>query len=415
MIRGVKAIIVTIGDELLIGQVIDTNSSFIARQLNSIGIQVQSRIAIADRKEQIFETLDYYCGEVDLIILTGGLGPTSDDITKQTLCSYFGGKLIPNEEAKKNVVHLFEKAYKKPITPVNLAQADVPDVCRVLLNHRGSAPGMIFQKKNSIIVSLPGVPHEMEGLLIDLLPILQSEFDLPAIIHYTLVTAGIGESALAERLIPFEKRLPGDIRLAYLPSNGILRLRLSTVIFDNPEKSAIRQQFSELCEWVSPYLISERDEPIEMVLGRLLKEQQSTISTAESCTGGAIAALITSVPGASEYYQGSVVSYSNAIKKNLLGVKDDTLVKYGAVSEEVVKEMLMGLLGCTGTEYGIAVSGIMGPGGGSAEKPVGTVWVAVGNVRRQETFLLHQHYDRKKNIEVTAVMAINLMRKFIEV
>jgi nicotinamide-nucleotide amidase len=412
--KNINASIITIGDELLIGQVIDTNSAWIAQQLNRAGVAVTKRIAVGDDADEIWNALESEKGNADVVLITGGLGPTSDDITKQLLCKYFDGKMIVDNGALENVKFLFEKIYHKPISEVNLKQAEVPDVCEVIQNKRGSAPGMVFQKDGTIFISLPGVPYEMQGIMEDVIPMLEKRFELPAIIHRTILTAGIGESALAEMIKDFEAQLPAEIKLAYLPNYGMVRLRLTTSGFDKVKtEKVINQQFEELKDLVKNYMVTDKDETMQEVLGNILSKNKKTISTAESCTGGAIASLITSVPGSSAYYQGSIVSYSYDIKETLLNVKKETLEKYGAVSEETVKEMLSGLLNQMKTDFGIAVSGIMGPDGGTAEKPVGTVWVGVGNKEKQVVQKLKQRFERKKNIEVTSVMALNMMRKFI--
>ncbi len=412
--KNINASIITIGDELLIGQVIDTNSAWIAQQLNRAGIAVTKRIAVGDDADEIWKVLESENQHADVVLITGGLGPTSDDITKQLLCKYFDGKMIVDKGALENVKFLFEKIYHKPISEVNLKQAEVPDVCEVIQNKRGSAPGMVFQKNGTIFISMPGVPYEMQGIMEDVIPMLEKRFELPVINHRTILTAGIGESALAEMIKDFEAQLPSEIKLAYLPNYGMVRLRLTTSGFEkvNTEK-VINEQFEQLKELVKNYIVTDKDQTMQEVLGNILSKNKKTISTAESCTGGAIASLITSVPGSSAYYQGSIVSYSYEIKESLLNVKKETLEKYGAVSEETVKEMLSGLLNQMKTDFGIAVSGIMGPDGGTAEKPVGTVWVAVGNKEKQFVQKLKQRFERKKNIEVTSVMALNIVRKFI--
>jgi nicotinamide-nucleotide amidase len=412
--KNINASIITIGDELLIGQVIDTNSAWMAQQLNRVGITVTKRIAVGDDADEIWNALDMENKNADVVLITGGLGPTSDDITKQLLCKYFSGNMIVNKAALENVKYLFEKIYHKPISDVIYKQAEVPDVCEVLQNKRGSAPGMIFQKNGTVFISMPGVPYEMQGIMEDVIPYLEKRFEFPAIIHRTILTAGIGESSLAEIIKNFEAQLPEEIRLAYLPAYGMVRLRLTTSGFDKIKtEKLINDQFNELKKLVKDYTVTDEDETMQQVLGKLLLKNKKTISTAESCTGGAIASLITSVPGASAYFEGSIVSYSYEIKEMLLDVKKETLEKYGAVSEEVVKEMLSGLLNKMKTDYGIAVSGIMGPDGGTPEKPVGTVWIAVGNKERQVAQKLKQRFERQKNVEVTAVMALNMMRKFV--
>ena len=412
--KNINAAIITIGDELLIGQVIDTNSAWIAQQLNKAGLHVKKRTAIGDDADEIRNALEMESKTSDVVLITGGLGPTSDDITKQVLCKYFSGKMVVNEVALENVKQLFEKIYKKPVSQVNLSQAEVPDVCEVIQNMRGSAPGMIFRKDKTIFISMPGVPYEMEGIMNDVIPFLKKQFNLPVIIHRTILTAGIGETGLAEIIANFEKQLPANIRLAYLPNYGMVRLRLTTTGFDKEavEKS-IEEQFYHLKQLVKKYMVTDEDESMQAVLGKLLLKNKQTIGTAESCTGGAISALITSVPGSSAYYEGSIISYSFDVKENLLDVKSETLKKHGAVSEETVVEMLKGLLQKMKTDYGIAVSGIMGPEGGIPGKPVGTVWIAVGNKEKHVVQKFQQRFHRLKNIEVTAVMALNMMRKFI--
>ena len=412
--KNIYASIITIGDELLIGQVIDTNSAWIARQLNKIGIAVKNRIAIGDDADEIRATLDFESRNTEVVLLTGGLGPTNDDITKELLCDYFSGHMIVDQGALENVKYLFEKVYRKPVSDINLKQAEVPDVCEVIQNKRGSAPGMVFHKYGTVFISMPGVPYEMMGIMEEVIPYLQKKFQLPLIVHKTILTAGIGESALAEIIKDFEDQLPKEIRLAYLPNYGMVRLRLSSSGFDKLKtENAVTEQFLLLKNLVRDYLVADEDESMQEVLGKMLLQKKKTISTAESCTGGSIASLITSVPGSSAYFEGSVVSYSYEIKETLLGVKKETLEKFGAVSEETVREMLLGLLGKMKTDYGIAVSGIMGPGGGMPGKPVGTVWIAVGTKEKQTIKKLNQRFGRIKNIEVTSVMALNLMRSFM--
>lgn len=412
--KNIFASIITIGDELLIGQVTDTNSGWIARELNKIGIAVRRRVAVGDNAEDIRKALDSESKDAGVILITGGLGPTSDDITKELLCKYFNGKMIVNAGALENVKYLFEKVYRKPVTPVNLSQAEVPDVCEVIQNRRGSAPGMLFHKGGTVLISMPGVPYEMQGIMDEVIPYLKNYFQLPVIIHRTILTAGIGESAVAELLTGFEKGLPKEISLAYLPDYGMVRLRLSTSGFDKRAiKEIIDSQFKQLKTLVKEYMVTDEDDPMQVVVGKLLLQNNQTISTAESCTGGAIASLITSVPGSSAYYKGSIISYSYEVKESLLNVKTATLNKHGAVSEETVREMLEGLLNKLSTDYGIAVSGIMGPDGGTPGKPVGTVWIAVGNKNNYVARKFHQRFERQKNIQVTSVMALTLMRKFM--
>ena len=410
----VNASIITIGDELLIGQVVDTNSAYIAQELNKTGIFVKRRVAVGDNESDITKALNEESLHSDIVLITGGLGPTSDDITKPLLCKYFNGKMIVNEAALENVKYLFEKVFKRPATEVNLKQAEVPDVCTVIQNKRGSAPGMWFEKNEKIFVSMPGVPNEMQGMMIEVIEKLKSRFDLPVIIHKTLLTAGIGESMLAEHIKSFESALPSNIKLAYLPNYGMVRLRLTSSGYDkNAIESEIENHFEELKALAKDFLVTDVDEPMEKVVGKLLSAKNKTLSTAESCTGGYIAHLITSHPGSSNYFKGSVISYDNEVKENVLHVSNKTLKTFGAVSEETVKEMLKGGLEVLQSDYVIAVSGIMGPGGGSAEKPVGTVWITVGNKNKVETLRLNLRFDRMRNIQVTAMNALNMVRKFI--
>jgi nicotinamide-nucleotide amidase len=405
-----SASIITIGDELLIGQVIDTNSAWIAQELNKIGIKVKRRVAVGDEWDEIWNALDAESTHADLIFITGGLGPTSDDITKPLLCKYFNGKLVVNDEALQNVKYLFEQVFKKPVTEVNLKQAEVPDVCTVIQNKRGTAPGMWFEKDGKIFISLPGVPHEMKGMITDgVMPILKKRFFSSPIIHKTLLTAGIGESALAGQLTGFESTLPASIKLAYLPSYGMVRLRLTTA----QEGNEISKQFETLQSLVKEYLVTNEDESMAQVVGKLLLKNKKTMSTAESCTGGYIAHLITAMPGASAFYNGSVVSYGYEAKEHLLGVSKETLTTQGAVSEQTVIEMLKGALKQLDTDYAIAVSGIMGPDGGTPDKPVGTVWVAVGDKDSIKTHRFNFRFDRARNIELTAMNALNMLRKFM--
>ena len=602
--RNVNASIITIGDELLIGQTIDTNSAFIARELNNIGVWVRRRVAVGDDYVGIWDALDEEGGESDIVIITGGLGPTADDITKPLLCDYFGGKLVVNEEVLAHVKLLFEKIFRRPgpMLERNLKQAEVPDNCIVLHNARGTAPGMWFEKEvkaplnhqeesaspnpsngnaplnppqggtldsvnlksphqyriadpavygklkqfvkehrsnpteaekqlweilkgrkiagykfrrqhiidsyiadfvcipekliievdglihqvpenkasdeertkdlnrfgfdvlrftneqvlhdtdnvinkilfclkkeNSnlsdskvppcggfrgasplegrkvIYVSLPGVPHEMKGLIVNqVIPRMLKEFDLPAIVHRTAFTAGQGESFIAEMLKDFEPSLPSHIKLAYLPNYGMVKLRLTTKGNNREEvEKELQPYFEQLQVLVKDCLVTNEDEGLEVVIGKILKAKHKTMGTAESCTGGYIAHLITSVPGSSAYFKGSVVGYANEVKENILGVSHETLGTYGAVSEETVREMIKASIKKLNVDYALATSGIMGPDGGSPEKPVGTVWIAAGNKEKVETLKLNLRFDRERNISMTASSALNFLRKFI--
>lgn len=409
------ASIITIGDELLIGQVIDTNSAWMAQQLNLAGISVSRRVAVGDEWNAIWSALDQEMERADIVLITGGLGPTADDITKPLLCEYFGGKLVTDPGVLAHVTYLFENVFKRPMIERNARQAEVPDVAKVLHNANGTAPGMWFEKNDKVVVSLPGVPHEMKGLMTrEVIPQLLNQFKPPVILHRTLLTAGIGESFLAERINQFEISLPSFIKLAYLPSYGMVRLRLSASGYDKKNiEEIINEQFTVLQEQVADVLVTNKDESMDQVVANLLLKYGQTVSTAESCTGGYIAQLFTSAAGSSRYFTGGIVSYANQVKKDLLNVSGETLSTVGAVSEETAVQMVKGALSSLKTDYAIATSGIMGPGGGSEEKPVGTVWIAVGNSKEIITRKFNFRFDRRRNIELTATNALNLLRIFI--
>ena len=580
--KQINASIITIGDELLIGQTIDTNSAFIGQELNKIGVWVKRRVAVGDVYDDIWQALDEESKQSDIIIITGGLGPTADDITKPLLCKYFGGKLVVNEKVLAHVKYLFELVFRRPgpMLERNLKQAEVPDNCIVLHNKRGTAPGMWFgpptprkaspnpsqggalEPDNSdiqychqtadptvygllkdfvaehrsnpteaekvlweivrgrkmagykfrrqhiisnyiadfvclsekliievdglyhqlpdnkindeertkelnrlgfevirftnelvfietdkvittivdrvkkrktelseskvplcggfrgtgaVFISLPGVPHEMKGLMLDeVIPRLLKEFEMPGIIHRTAFTAGQGESILAELLKDFEPSLPSNIKLAYLPNYGMVKLRLTSQGNNKEEvEEELLPYFEKLQELVKEFLVTNEDEGLETVIGKILKAKGKTMATAESCTGGYIAHLITSIPGSSAYYKGTVVAYAYEVKESILGVRHETLETFGAVSEETVKEMLHGVINVMDVDYALAVSGILGPDGGTEEKPVGTVWIAVGNKEKVETMKLNLRFDRQRNIGMTAATALNFLRKFV--
>ncbi len=403
-----NATIITIGDELLIGQVIDTNSAWMAQQLNAIGIKVSRRVAVGDNKQAIIEALNQERKTSNIIFLTGGLGPTADDITKPLLAQYFGGTLISNAEVEAHIRHLFEFTIKKPVTERNLKQAELPSVCKPLFNRLGTAPGMLFEDEGLICISLPGVPVEMMGLMEDaVLPELKKRFDLLPIRHKTVVTFGTGESVLADMLEGFEASLPTSVSLAYLPNHGMVRLRLSS----SDHEADLENLFAELKSIVNESMIADEDFTMEQIVSHLLKKNHKQLATAESCTGGYIAHLISAIPGASEYYQGSMITYSYDAKEKMLGVSHETLVTYGAVSEQVVLEMANGLLEKVQTDYAVAVSGIMGPGGGMPDKPVGTVWMAAGRKGNVKARKYQLRFNRSKNIQLTAMFALNMVRE----
>jgi nicotinamide-nucleotide amidase len=411
----VYASIITIGDELLIGQVIDTNSAWMAIELNKAGIWVKRRVAIGDAREEIIRALDEESKQADIILITGGLGPTADDITKPVLCDYFDGKLVVDEGALQNVQQIFARL-NRPMLDSNIKQAEVPDTCTVIQNNRGTAPGMWFEKAGKIYVSMPGVPHEMIGMMTDyVIPRLPQYFKMPFIVSKTLLTFGIGESFLSELIKDLEQALPSSLKLAYLPNYGMVRLRLTGIGNEKAEiETTLHQQFELLKKQVSEYLVTDEDDAMHIVVSKLLKKNNKTLSTAESCTGGYIAHLLTSEAGSSKFFPGGVVSYSNSVKKDVLNVSQKTLDTDGAVSEETVQQMVKGALAVLKTDYAIAVSGIMGPDGGSTEKPVGMVWIAVGNHEKTITQKFNFRFDRKRNIELTANNALNLLRKFVQ-
>jgi nicotinamide-nucleotide amidase len=403
--------IITIGDELLIGQVVDTNSAWMAQELNKNGLWVGRRVAVGDSREDIWNALDEESGRSAIILITGGLGPTADDITKPLLRDYFGGNMVVDESALANVKWIFERVLKRPMLERNLQQAEVPDTCTVIQNRRGTAPGMWFEKNGRIFVSMPGVPHEMKGMMTDaVLPALRQRFRLPHIAHRTLLTAGIGESFLAEHIKTFEEALPPTIKLAYLPNYGMVRLRLTSRGEDLQSLDAeLDQQFGTLRSLVTEWMVTDEDISLQEAVGRLLVSKGKTLGTAESCTGGYIAHLITSIPGSSRYFKGAVVSYANEIKTNLLHVRQQTLDSNGAVSEATVREMVRGALSTLDTDFAVATSGIMGPDGGTSQKPVGTVWIAVGDRQNIIAQKMSFRFDRQRNIELTATNALNLL------
>ena len=420
----VNAVIITIGDELLIGQTIDTNSAFIAQELNKIGIWVKKRVAVGDNENDIWKSLDEE-KHADVIIITGGLGPTADDITKPLLCKYFGSNLIRNEQVLRHIEYLFEKIYQRKgsVLESNVKQADVPDNCIVLMNEIGTAPGLWFVpyltegvRGGCIVISLPGVPNEMKGLMQkEVLPRLRKLFEGQYIIHQTLLTYGIGESMLAEKIKDWETTLPKNIKLAYLPHYGMVRLRLTaTGSNKNSLEEEIEKQTTQLKKLVSEWLIIDEDLTMQQAVGKLLKERKQTVGTAESCTGGYIAHLLTMDAGASGNFKGTVVSYDNQVKKDLLMVSSHSIDSVGAVSEEVVIQMVRGALQNLKTDYAIATSGIMGPDGGSENKPIGMVWIAVGNHENIVTKEFHFRFDRLRNIEQTAIAALAMLHRFIK-
>jgi nicotinamide-nucleotide amidase len=406
-----KASIITIGDELLIGQTIDTNSAWIGAELSKAGFDVNRITSVHDRREDILYALTEASGKTDVVLITGGLGPTSDDITKQTLCEFFGTRLVMNTE----VLGMIEEMLKHrnfPMNERNRKQAEVPESCTVLKNASGTAPGLWFEKDSTIYIAMPGVPYEMKYLMTTLvLPELHKRFTSQVIIHINIMTYGTSESRLAEILNDFESGLPENIRLAYLPAWGVIKLRLTATGKEYAGLSeSVNSQVKILYDFIPEYIYSEDEESLEMVVGKMLKSLNQTVVTAESCTGGEIAHLITSVAGSSAYYKGSVIAYSNSIKTEILGVDPNVIEEKGAVSEQTVREMAEGARKLFKADFSVATSGIAGPDGGTSGKPVGTLWLAVssesGTVSERRSF----GNDRTSNIKRFSLAALNLLR-----
>ncbi len=413
--NSIQASIITIGDELLIGQVIDTNSAYIAQVLNKIGVAVKNRIAVGDDKTAIIEALETASKKSNIIIMTGGLGPTADDITKPLLNEYFGGELVIHQPTLDHITDLFVNKHKRPMIERNRKQAEVPNVCEVLFNETGTAPGMLFKKEGVYYFSLPGVPHEMRFLTDKyVIPTIASAFKAPTILHRTLLTAGLGESFLAEMIADFENALPTNIKLAYLPNFGMVRLRL-TATGDNEKllEISINEQFAQLKLAVSDYLVTDVDDNMEVVVGKLLKEKNQTVATAESCTGGYIGHLLSKHAGSSQFYTGGIISYDNRIKTEFLDVPAPILQTVGAVSQEAVEQMAKSVRESMKTDFAVSVSGIMGPSGQTDEKPLGMVWIGVASKEKVVSKVFYLRFDRLRNIEVTANQAINLLRLLI--
>lgn len=406
--------LITIGDELLIGQVVDTNSAWMGRELNNIGIEVLRIVSVRDREEEILEAIDNAMKRANIVLLTGGLGPTKDDITKQTLCKYFNTELIFSEEVFENVKRVL--AGKTPMNKLNKGQAMVPKNCTVINNPVGSASVSWFERDGKVLVSMPGVPQEMTAVMIEsVLPKLHERFQTDVIMHQTFLVQHYPESVLAEKLEAWEVALPDCIKLAYLPKLGIIRLRLTGRGHDRKEvETLLNREKAKLETILGEDIFSEEDTPLEVIIGELLKKRNLTVSTAESCTGGSIAERLTSIAGSSEYFKGSIVAYSNEVKKDLLHVSSETLEKYGAVSEETVIEMVEGAMKALKTDCAVATSGIAGPGGGTQEKPVGTVWIAAGYKNEIRTYKQETNRGRAMNIERAGNNALLMLRDLLK-
>lgn len=413
-----NASICTVGDEILIGQIIDTNSSNIAKALNGIGVRVTRMVSFGDDRQEIISSLERELRENGIVIVTGGLGPTKDDITKPALAELSGSKSFRTDPGQLEIVHRILSARGLDVLDVNAAQAMVPDKCKVIPNRLGTAPVMVFRfpperfGHDCTLYSLPGVPFEATGALPDVIEDIKAHFQTDDIYHKTIMTYGMAESLLAKKIESWENSLPENIHLAYLPNplTGV-RLRLSIYGGSESRKDAeVEEQLKKLREILGDCIYAEEDTNLQETVGRLLMKAGKTLSAAESCTGGMISHLITSVPGCSRYYLGSVTSYDNSVKENVLGVPGEIIEKYGAVSSECVAKMAEGVKRITGSDYSVATSGIAGPDGGTPEKPVGLVWIGVCTPRYTRTFSLVYKNDRKRNIERFAASALDFLR-----
>lgn len=411
-----KATIVTIGDEILIGQIIDTNSGYIAKALDRIGVETHELLSISDNKQHILETLEKLQNKVDFVIITGGLGPTKDDITKHTFCEYFEDSLVVNQEVQTHVIELIEKVMNRPASQMNKDQALVPSKCQVLFNKVGTAPGMWMKKEDTVYISLPGVPYEMKYIVEnEIIPKIVKEYERPYIIHKTIMTYGQGESLVAERIEDWENNLPEFVKLAYLPSPGRVRLRLTARGKDKELlEVAINNNVDALAKIIGDIIVGfDEDETIAVVLGRQLTKNNLTIAVAESCTGGKIAQELTAVPGASNYFRGGVVSYATDTKVSVLGVSEETIAQFSVVSAEVATEMVLGVQKVMKSDYAIATTGNAGPSKGDADATVGTVFIAIAtpNGVLVEEFNFGQ--PREKVIDRTVNKAFEMLQKEI--
>ncbi len=406
-----KASIITIGDEILIGQIVDTNSVSIARHLNSAGIVVRERLSIGDDRRQIIQAVEWALKNYEVTILTGGLGPTKDDITKKTLAELFQCDMRYDQQVAEHVEKMLT-ARGIEFNDLNRSQAMVPTACTVLFNAHGTAPGMWFERNGHVVVSLPGVPYEMEHLMQDkVMPMLKSHFSLRQIVHRTMITAGLPESMLAKRIEKWENALPPYLKLAYLPNPGAVRLRLSAYEVEGESVAReIDRQFEALRKIIPHNVIGFETASMQELVHGLLTKRHLTLATAESCTGGSIAARFTALPGASAYFRCGVVAYSNDAKVDILGVHADDIAQYGAVSEQVARQMAEGARRVAGADYAIATTGIAGPTGGTAEKPVGTVWIAVATPERTVAQVRQCGTDRGQVIDRASAFAISLLR-----
>ncbi len=406
--------IITIGDEILIGQIIDTNSAWMAKQLNDAGIRVKQISSVSDNKEHILTALAEAAKRADIILITGGLGPTKDDITKKTIAEYFNVGMVENADALDNVTRIFAK-YNRPLLDINRLQAQVPSNCEVIVNKNGTAPGMWFNEGGKIYVSMPGVPFEMMYMMEEeVIPKIKSLFKLPSIVHKTILTVGEGESFLAKRIEDIEDSLPSHIKLAYLPKLGQVRLRLSaygdneTILIDEVNNYA-----AQLIQRMGSIVAAEEDVALEKAILDMMQKRGLTLSVAESCTGGYLSHLFTQHAGSSKVFLGGAVSYSNNLKESIIGVNHNTLTQFGAVSEETATEMVQGALVNFKSDYAVAITGIAGPDGGTEDKPVGTVWIAVASAQKTEVKKFTFGNKRLQNIERSATSALGMLNTLL--
>lgn len=411
-----KATIVTIGDEILIGQIVDTNSGFIAKSLDKIGVEINEMISISDNKQHILDTFKLIQNQVDLVIITGGLGPTKDDITKKTFCEYFEDELVVNKTVENHVIHLIESVMQRPASQMNKDQALVPSKCTILYNQLGTAPGMWMKKENTVYISLPGVPYEMKHIVEnEIIPKIVKEYERPYIIHKTILTYGQGESLVAERIEDWENNLPEFIKLAYLPSPGRVRLRLSARGTDKELlEKAIDENVISLTKIIGNIIVGfDDDETLEVVIGKLLTQQNKTVATAESCTGGKIAQVLTSVSGASNYFKGSVVSYATETKISVLGISEDLIKKHSVVSAEVASVMAVVAQKLMKTDYAIATTGNAGPSKGEANAEIGTVFIALATPNEVIVQEFNFGQPREKVIDRAVNKSLEMLQKEI--
>jgi len=411
-----KAAIITIGDEILIGQIVDTNSAFIAKSLDRIGVEVAEMLSISDDKKHILDTFAQLQNKVDVVIVTGGLGPTKDDVTKKTFCEYFDDELVVDQKVLAHVTELIEGFYKRPISQLNKDQALVPSTCTVLHNKVGTAPGMWMKKENTVFISLPGVPYEMKYLVEEeIIPKIVREYKRPYIIHSTILTYGQGESLVAERIEQWENNLPDFIKLAYLPNPGRVRLRLTARGTNKEElEEAIESNVRSLDAIIHDIIVGyEENETIETVIGKLLAKQNKTISTAESCTGGRIASLLSAVPGSSSYFKGSVVSYATEVKINILGIPQNLIDRFSVVSAEVASAMALSVKDLLKTDYALATTGNAGPSKGDSDAEIGTVFIALATPDGVIVEEFNFGQPREKVIDRASVKSLEILQKEI--